>query len=503
MAYIDLYIFLGSFFLAILIGAFIPIPQAVGIWVLLIAGVLCVVKYVRRGVRVRVVVCALVAMAVAVIRLAQVPTTLPAVWIPLIDTKVVLEGTVVTLPDVRETSNRLIVEVAYEGATTRIIAAAPLYPRVHVGDRVEVTGKLSLPEPFEGDGGRVFRYDQFLRKDGVFALVQPAQVTVFGQSTNHWLRFMRILESGRTGFMDALMRALPEPESALAAGLIAGGKQGLGEELIDAFTIAGLLQIVVLSGYNVMVIANGIMRSLGFLPERPRALVACIAIGCFVLAAGAGSPALRAGLMALICILAGAFGAQYQVLRTLFITLFGIALWNPLMLAFDPGLQFSFLATLGLILGTPIIERKLAWIHFATLRELLASTLAAQAGVLPILLWQTGNLSLVAVVANIFVTPFIPIAMLLSALAALLSIPLSLVSATLPLMAGVPAYFFLTLIIKIAVLSAAVPFAQITVAEFPFWVVPVGYVALGWVVWRAYTTTPLPNGGGVVQSSMY
>src|SRR5262249_27200281 len=159
------------------------------------------------------------------------------------------------------------------------------------------------------------------------------------------------------------------------------------------------LQIVVLSGYNVMIVAETVRRVFGFLPKSFSISLGALSVALFVLAAGAGSAALRAGVMALIALYARATGRTYDAFRALIAALALMLLWNPLLLAYDPGLELSALATVGLILGTSLIEPKLGWLRSAMLRDVVATTLAAQIAVLPLLLWQTGNLSLISVLA--------------------------------------------------------------------------------------------------------
>ena len=89
---------------------------------------------------------------------------------------------------------------------------------------------------------------------------------------------------------------------------------------------------------------------------------------------------------------------------------------NPLYLVFDPGFGLSVAATAGLIWLAPIIEmfffsEKRFW------KNAVATTLAAQIAVFPLLLYNTGNFSLVAIPANLLVTALMPLAMGLSALA--------------------------------------------------------------------------------------
>jgi competence protein ComEC len=500
MQSIGLYLFVGAFLCGVTLVSLTPVSWQITGVVAVVAVSLCSFSF-RRYSRAHVAasVCA-VSFALGMARTQLAPHALPEAFAPLIDTKVQLHGVVVLMPDLRESSQRLTVQITEKNSVTRIIAAAQLYPEVHVGDTVLVSGKLTRPKPFEADGGRTFAYDQFLRKDGVFAVVQPAYVTVEGRSSNIYLQFLRVLEWVKNAFTKAVDASLPEPESALAVGLVAGGKQGLGKELIDSFTTAGMLQIIVLSGYNVMIVAEYILKLLSFMRKRTASIVAGISIICFVLAAGAGTSALRAGIMALFALYARASNKQYQVLRILSVSLFLLILWNPLLLVFDPGLQFSFLATVGLIIGSPLIAERMRFITNDTFCEMLSTTLAAQIGVLPFLLWQTGNLSLVAVVANLLVMPVIPAAMGLSTAAAALSIPLGYIYPLLSLIAGFPAYILLTYVIHVAIFSAQVPFANVILPAFPFWCVVLSYVFLTWLVIHLQKTAPKPNGFGAVST---
>lgn len=436
------------------------------------------------------VACAfLLGIACSVLQAGPVVTEVPKAFANLVGEEAELTGTVVHPPDARESSMRITIEIEREGERTNLLVAVPRYESVRIGDVVTVVGKVERPEPFEAGGGRMFAYDRFLAKDGVTLMIQRGAVEVKGTSPSPWLRFLRVLGSIRAWFMGSLERALPDPESALAAGIIVGGKQGLGKELLDAFTVAGMLQLVVLSGYNVAIVADGVFKVLSRLPKRIATGAAAFSIACFVLAAGAGSAALRAGLMAIIALLARATGRTYLAVRVLVLTLVLISLWNPLMLVYDPGLQFSFLATLGLMLGTPMVEEWLSWIRHEATRALIATGIAAQLGVLPMLLWQTGNLSIVSLPANVLATPAIAPAMALSAIAGVLAYPLSLISPTLPLLVGLPAYALLAYVIKIAEYFAAMPFAQVMIPTFPFWVVPAAYGILGVLVWRGPKST--------------
>lgn len=395
-----------------------------------------------------------------------------------LDVKQTYSGVITAFPDTRENTVRLTVHLEQEDVA--ILVVAPRYPQFSYGDKVTVSGKVEHPEPFETDGGRTFRYDMFLAKDHVAYLMNFASVEKVGESQSPLVTSVRMLYKVRGVFAQGLQNALPEPSASLAEGILVGGKQGLGKSLLEAFTVSGLLPIVVLSGYNVMIVAMFVLACFSFLRRRYALILSGITIALFVLMAGAGSSAVRAGLMAVLALFARATGRQYDALRILTFTFFVMILWNPLQLLYDPGFQFSFAATLGLIVFTGLLEVRLQKIRYAPLREIVATTLAAQLFVLPLLLYHTGMLSFVSVPANILALPLVPLAMFFSFIAGLVG----MLAPALSVWVGLPSYALLTFIIKIAELGASLPLAHITLPSFPFVFVVFAYAVLAFLTQR-------------------
>ena len=135
---------------------------------------------------------------------------------------------------------------------------------------------------------------------------------------------------------------------------------------------------------------------------------------------------------------------------------------------------YSLAATLGLILLSPLVEGRLEWIRSAPLRDAVATTIAAEIMVLPILLYETGNLSLVSLPANVLVSFLVPPAMLASAVAGAIALVIPFIAPV----AGLPAYALLLVIVKLARGFAALPFAAVTLPAFPFPVVIAAYMGI-------------------------
>ena len=169
----DTLLFAGlvGFSSGILCRSFFFLPWQVPAFVLLLIGILLIAWIKER--RVLYVVCAVALLGVVIGagRVMVAPSSLPEAFASHVGTEVVFEGVVSREPDIRETTQRVTLEVENNGERTKVLAVAPLYPEIEYGSRVTVRGMLARPEPFETDAGRTFRYDRFLAKDGIFALV--------------------------------------------------------------------------------------------------------------------------------------------------------------------------------------------------------------------------------------------------------------------------------------------------------------------------------------------
>ncbi|HVM59120.1 MAG TPA: ComEC/Rec2 family competence protein [Candidatus Paceibacterota bacterium] len=414
-------------------------------------------------------------------RMALADTPLPKTFAADLRHRVSYEALVTGDPDVRDASERTEIRIEKGAAHTKALLVTRRDTALAKGDRVFVSGTLLAPEAFAGDNGRVFHYDKYLARDGVRFILDYAYARV--ESRAPWYSLPAALARAKHAFLRGLDAALPEPYASLAGGIVIGGKSGLGPELQGAFTRSGLVQIIVLSGYNVMVVAEWVMAFLGrfSLRRSVRALSGALALVLFVGIAGATATSIRAALMALIALYARATGRTYAASRALLLAVALMLLWNPLFLAFDPGFDLSVAATMGLIWLAPRIEARLAFVTDALWRNAIATTLAAQAAVLPLLLYFTGNLSFVAVPANLIVLPVVPLAMGFSAFAGVAGALLGGFAPLLAAVLGFPAYLLTAFLVLVANGSAALPGAALLIPAFPFWCVLVAYAALAYL----------------------
>ena len=343
-----------------------------------------------------------------------------------IDHTININAVVVGDAEYRESYQRLIVEPigsVSKPKQNRILVLTDTYQDYRYGDVIELSGTLSPIENFIGDTGREFNYKKYLELRGVIGQVSYAAVSYTGEYQNSIRRRLAILKHH---YLSVLRQQLPEPHSSLAGGITVGANDALGEETSQLFRRVGLTHIVVLSGYNVAIVIIALATVLAFLPYWVAALASFIGIWLFVFLVGATTTIIRAGVMASIAVVSRLYGSLMLPMTMLALAVVAMVVHQPLIVAYDPSFQLSVLATVGIIVVTPIIEPYFGKIpNIGALREIVVTTLATQLTVIPWIVFLMGEFSIVSPLANVLVLPIIPWAMAGSFLIYVLS-PLSM-----------------------------------------------------------------------------
>jgi competence protein ComEC len=370
---------------------------------------------------------------------------------------VTLIGTIKNEPDYRERSVHLYVETEEDC----VLVTTDRLQSFSYGDQVEVIGKLERPESFTTEFGRTFNYSGYLRAKGVEYIISFAKVKVTDSGFGNPI--VSVLLDVKESFIKSLKLVIPEPQVGLANGLLLGVKSALGVDLEEDFRRTGIVHIVVLSGYNVMLVVAFIMFCLSFLlPFRLRIGVSILTIIAFALIVGLSATVVRASVMVVIFLISQVLGRRYDVFRSLLLAGTIMVLINPYLLIYDIGFQLSFMATLGLILIVPELESLSITKDKFGLREYLLSTVSTQIAVLPLLMYHIGQVSLISVPVNILVLPIVPVTMLLTFITGLLG-PVSITIANL---VGYVATLSLSYILLVVKWFSELPFSVVTVPQF-------------------------------------
>ena len=407
--------------------------------------------------------------------------------------EITLQGLVADNPDSRDRytnlrlqAERLRMEGHWLSVRGDVLLRTPSYLTYAYGDRLEVRGNLKTP-PHDPD----FSYRDYLARRGIHAMIDYPHIGLLERDQGNpiWATLRALQLQGQ----EVISRIMPQPQAALLAGILLGIESGIPRDLMDQFNATGTSHIIVISGFNIAIIAGFLSRwGRRMMGARGAAAFAVAGIALYTLLVGAYPAVVRAAIMGGLTLLALLAGRQAWALNSLAIAAFLMTVNDP-MVVWDVGFQLSFAASLSMILFVSPLDRWLEG-HLASrlpsgslpgalrfLDEALVITLAAQVLTLPIILHNFGRLPLVAPLSNLLILPAQPGLMLSGALATILGF----VSLPLGQVAGWIAWLFTTYTIRLVELTARIPFASIDMGrpELPSIAAYYGLVGLGaWIL---------------------
>lgn len=227
------------------------------------------------------------------------------------------------------------------------------------------------------------------------------------------------------GLRDALLgvfaRAGMAPdELAVVSALTVGYKDLLDDELRRTYSAAGAMHILAVSGLHVGVIYGMLLLLLRLIPRCPKRLKLILSLSLlwlFALITGLSPSVLRATAMFSLVELGRSMGYRTNAYNTLAAVAFGLLVLNPYNL-YSIGFQLSFLAVLSIMVFYPHIRNILYFNNkpLIWLWELLAVSVAAQIGTLPITLMNFGQFSNYFLLTNMLAMPMASVIIYLSVL---------------------------------------------------------------------------------------
>jgi competence protein ComEC len=386
-------------------------------------------------------------------------------------------GVVYVDPDVRLKNKHLNIKI--DNQDINILVFVGREEEVDYGDEVKVKGVLEEPENFTTNSGKEFNYKRYLANKDIYYLIKNAEIEIL--STGNGSKVKTWLYKVRASFMQNVNNVIPMPESDLANGLILGARGGFDEDTREDFIDTGTIHIIALSGYNVSIVANNVMKFFGLIFSTTISIVlGFVVIILFIIMTGASATAIRAGIMASIMLLGRMTDRKYLAGRALIVAGLLMIAYDPRVLS-DMSFQLSFIATGGVLFVTPKI---INWFKYLPLRygvrEMVASTVAATISVLPILLYLTGILSLVSLPANFLILLIIPTVMFFIFITGMIGfiIPVFVI------ISGYITYIMLLYMLSVIHFFGSLPFASISIQSFPLVLTILIYGFLFWWVFK-------------------
>jgi competence protein ComEC len=285
--------------------------------------------------------------------------------------------------------------------------------RLSYGTRIHVRGELRSP-PLPGNPGE-FDYKSYCLLHGIEALMTvkgPADVDLPDQDSA--LSFLRWIEAVRGAISRSLEQHVSPIVAGLLKGLVIGERTDLPDEVRMAFTNAGLMHLLAVSGFNVGLVA-GILLAIGSLLRCSRhvqLLLTASGLIVFMYLTGAEASVVRATIMGLALLGAAMVERTPDLPNSLAVAAL-IALMLDARTFFDIGFQLSFAAVLALVLVVPAIEEIAGKIPdrlgknviFRYVMGSIVVSLAASAGTIPITALYFHKVSFIGILLNLVAVP--------------------------------------------------------------------------------------------------
>jgi len=206
-------------------------------------------------------------------------------------------------------------------------------------------------------------------------------------------------------------------ESSIAKALLIGYKVDLDKDLVQAYSNAGVVHLIAISGLHMGIIYGVLIWIFSLTPfiKKSKSLRLVLIIFClwlFALLTGASPSVLRAAVMFSFIVAGNALNKRSSVYNSLAASAFLLLCFNPFIL-WDVGFQLSYLAVLGIVVAQKSISN---WLYFKNkyaqrLWQLIAVSLSAQLFTFPLCFYYFHQLPLLFLFSNMLAIPLATLAL--------------------------------------------------------------------------------------------
>ena len=375
----------------VILGLVFRVNYFGSVWWCVLAMILLVIAYLKPKL-VFVIVALLAGMVLAFFRVSEELKGEDYIW-RLVDSNVVVEGTINGDPETDDGETKYkLTELKF--GEKKIESKGSIYvsgkknENLRRGDTVVLEGKMGM-----GFGA----YAGYMWRPKVVRHLKPEPGN--------------LIIKVRDWFAERIRQLIPEPEVSLGLSYLLGMKSGLPDDLNENLRTVGLTHIVVASGAHLAILVEIAKKIFGRISRLSGVLFSGLFIMMFMILVGWTPSIMRAGVMAILTLMAGYVGRKIAPLRMI-IMVMALTLMVEPNFVMNMGWMLSFASYAGIMLVGP----RLTKIFWGTRKpgfvsETIITTLAATVMTLPIILYHYGQVSLISVVANLLILPTLSYAM--------------------------------------------------------------------------------------------
>lgn len=255
-------------------------------------------------------------------------------------------------------------------------------------------------------------------------------------------------------------KLLPPKEASVLKAMLLGDKQNLDTSIKEIYRKAGISHILAISGLHISILSGILLFLLNRFKfnKRLNTLIVITTLVLYCIFTGSSVSTVRAVIMIVIVLFGTIIYREADIYTSIGAAALILLIYQPLYL-FDAGFQLSFGAVTGIIILSPILER----IHYIPkkIKPYFMGSLAASIVTYPIVAFHFNTVSLIGIIINILVLPFVALLVgfgLLSGIVAIISVTAG------KFLCGI-VYFILVLYENICTIGGNISFSEIVTGE--------------------------------------
>ena len=302
------------------------------------------------------------------------------------------------------------------------------------GDKIKIKGKFIEPEITRNYGG--FNYKEHLKSLKIYGTCKANSVKVIGKEKVNDIP--KLSNSIYLKIEEKLDTLFEKDISSFIKGIVLGDKSNIDEDIQENFRISGISHILAVSGmhvsYIILVIDLIFKKSFG---KRKTKFIIILFLIFYMFLTGFSPSIVRASIMNIIILGAGIFHRKNDLATSISLSLLIILIYNPFLIE-NIGLQFSYIATIGIIILQKNIKRVLKnlkiknkkWKYrfsiktlkiISKVQEIVAVTISAQISILPIMIYHFNIFGTYFLLSNLLISILIGPLLILSLITIILS----------------------------------------------------------------------------------
>lgn len=276
------------------------------------------------------------------------------------------------------------------------------------GDIVEVSGKFKYYKELKFED---FNYGRYLKSNGYEGTIDIKSYRILNKNViySNIFKFKERISNS--------IKYLYKDKSKFINSILIGEKENIDKETKEIFSKTGVSHILALSGLHVSILITIIGYSIGGINSFYKLILISIILCVYSIMVGQSPSIVRAIYYSLISYMGIFIFKRPDGISSLSFIGTILLINNPYII-YNMSFQLSFLATLSIIYFYGYINSKVKI-------KLIALTISANILTLPMIYLYFKNISLISIISNIVVVPFLSIIIYISILSAII-LPISL-----------------------------------------------------------------------------